>query len=184
MEEDFSREFPRLAKYEDLFKLWFELECHLRGINPVHKKLPSDPCNMACYDVAEWIMAPAFILLNSFAAVVMPGHVPVHKPGHYGVYDPHLDRTSKSNREKFIEDKILLLKRLPEFCTIAQYENSKVPAEDELTRGLRVMMHTKQIPLWLAFVAQCTSTFTISTERKLVQDSRNFTALQRKPNRP
>lgn len=109
---------------------------------------------MACYDVAEWIMAPVFTPLISFAAIVMPGSLLVYKPCYYGTYDPRSNRELKSYREKFLEDQKILLERLPEFCTIAQYRNSKVPAEDELTRGLRATMHMKEIPLWLVFAIQ------------------------------
>ncbi len=155
MEEDFNRDFPEYAKYEKLFDIWLGLQCLLRGEDPMYKERPDEPFKLACYDVAEWVMGPVYAMLKGFAAVVTSGSLPIYQLGHFGIYDPHSSHKLASDREKLLEDEIIVAERLPEYCTIAQYKNGKVPAEDELARGLRAMMQTKQILVWLVFAAQC-----------------------------
>ena len=79
---------------------------------------------------------------------------PEMKPGFYTTYNPSSNRDRKSDREKFMEDKILLLEMLPEFyfhCRITKPNPS--PVEDEFTRLLRAMFETKEVTLPLVFAA-------------------------------
>jgi hypothetical protein len=93
------------------------------------------------------------MLLDSFKNVLKPGRIPEYKLGVFGNYDPSSDRSVKTAREKFQEDKIVLLEILPEFVVLSKL-TEKAPAEDELTRGLRLMFNSHQIPLWLVFATQ------------------------------
>ncbi|RFU35703.1 hypothetical protein B7463_g727, partial [Scytalidium lignicola] len=100
--------------------------------------------------MAEWVFAPAHSLLDSFCDVLKPGMVPVMKRGHFGVYNPLVDRSKISDLDKQHEDLILLTEVLPEFCFL---QKLKVPPRivDELTKGIMKMVETKSIPIWLAF---------------------------------
>jgi hypothetical protein len=69
------------------------------------------------------------------------------KRGHFGTYNPLGDRSRMTASERDQEDAIVLLELLPEFC----YPGRQFIAVDELTRGLRLMCETKEIPMWLAF---------------------------------
>jgi hypothetical protein len=74
------------------------------------------------------------------------------KPGFFGNYDPSSDLSKKTNRARFKEDKIILMELLPEFLVLCR-QTPRTPAEDEFTRGLRIMFQTHEVPLWLAFAA-------------------------------
>lgn len=81
--------------------------------------MADDPFNLACYDIANWLFLPAYAQLDGFASLVQPDHLYVYKPGHSGTYDPCADLTAKSNREKYQEDRIILLEVLSDFCFVA-----------------------------------------------------------------
>jgi hypothetical protein len=91
------------------------------------------------------------------------------KRGIYGTYEPQTNRNSMSNREKFGEDKILLLEELEEiyfYCRTTDPRRSGPPIEDEFTRGLRSMFKTKEVTLPLAF----TTTLYLDIHHVLRQD--------------
>jgi hypothetical protein len=101
-------------------------------------------------NIVMWMFAPAHQLLDSFCDVIIPNKVPFMKRGHYGVYNPHLDRSKLSDIQRQSQDLILLVELLPEFCFMQRY-NTPQFATDELTRGLIKMVETKKIPIWLTF---------------------------------
>jgi hypothetical protein len=100
--------------------------------------------------IVIWMFAPAHQILDSFCDVLVPGQVPLMKRGHFGVYNPLLDREKLSDAQRQNQDLILLIELLPEFCFIQRY-NAPQFASDELTRGLIKMAQTKEIPIWLTF---------------------------------
>lgn len=87
----------------------------------------------------DWTCAHTASLLWSYEEVLAPGECPVMKPGHFGVYEPKRDRTKLSDAEKQNEDLIVLMELLPEFTKLSRTK-LPVPAQDELTTGLRKMM--------------------------------------------
>ena len=153
IQAEFLQDFPKQENFEDLVRLYYCIQCVTRGQDPGFREMADDPFNLACYDIADWMFLPAYAQLNSFAALVQPHHLYVYKPGHFGTYEPCSDRSVKTNREKFQEDRIVLLEVMADFCFVAQMTN-EIPAEDELTRGLRGLVEDKKIPLWLDFAAQ------------------------------
>jgi hypothetical protein len=100
--------------------------------------------------VVVWMFAPAHQLLDSFCDVIIPNQIPLMKRGHFGVYNPRLDRSKLSDAQRQKQDLILLVELLPEFCFLQRY-NAPHFAKDELTRGLIKMVETKNIPIWLTF---------------------------------
>jgi hypothetical protein len=103
--------------------------------------------NLKTFDIADVLFWPAYQLLNAFCDVLKVNLTPEMKRGILGFYHPHSDRDSKSNRDKFQEDKILLLDMLPEFfyyCRTTEPATSRPPVEDEFSRGLRPCSRRKK----------------------------------------
>lgn len=147
---------PLFAKQDGAAKMlerYYAVQCISRGGHPDHTERPGDDMNYQMYDIADHIFIPSYMFLKAFGALVGPRNIPQYKPGFYGTYDPSSDRSKMSAREKYLEDKIVLMEILPDFCVIGQVMKT-VPAEDELTRGLREMFKTHNIPVWVAFAAQ------------------------------
>ncbi|KAE8318189.1 hypothetical protein BDV41DRAFT_523652 [Aspergillus transmontanensis] len=88
-------------------------------------------------------------------------HIPQYKPDFHGQYDPTRDRTKKTAREKFAEDKTILTEHLGEFALLCM-RVPKMVAEDELTRGLRTAFRIHEIPLALILPPRSTSIFIMS----------------------
>ncbi|KAF7502110.1 hypothetical protein GJ744_007108 [Endocarpon pusillum] len=153
IQEDFTETFPQNADFERHINVLYASLCSASGYEPDFKERPDDEMNFAVYEDAESVLFPTYMLISSFNDVVVPGSLPAYKPGHYGAYSAQSDRMSKSSRDKFREDKVVLLEILPEFCVLALAPNG-APAEDEMTRGMREMVKHKKIPLWLTFAAQ------------------------------
>ena len=155
LEQDFVKEFPEAADTEFFINMIYQVKCIVQGRQPeaLSREKELAPFNMQMYDTAQWLLMPTLTILSSFAAIVDPNHIPIYKPGHYGTYDPRSNRANKSNAGKFLEDKIILLEALPDFCFLSKIRGT-FPAEDELTRGLRNMMTTGKLNLWTVFAAQ------------------------------
>jgi hypothetical protein len=100
--------------------------------------------------IVIWMFAPAHQILDNFCDVLVPNQVLLMKRGHFGVYNPRLDREKLSDAQRQNQDLILLIELLPEFSFMQIY-NAPQFASDELTRGLIKMVETKEIPIWLAF---------------------------------
>jgi hypothetical protein len=110
--------------------------------------------NLKTYKLENSIFCPALKHLDAFCRVLQIGGDPQMKRSIYGNYEPHSDHNAKSDREKFAEDKNLLLEMLEEFhlyCRTTKPPGSRPPVEEELTRGLRIMCEAKEVTLPLAF---------------------------------
>ena len=152
LQEDFEETFPNYTDFEKHINVLFLQLCLAAGTDPLSKERLDDEMNFAVYNEAEEIFFPTYMLLSSFCDVLKAVPLPIYKPGTYGIYNASSNRNSKSAREKFREDKIIMLEALPEFCLLAR--SDQVLGEDELTRGVRQMVKTKQVPMWLTFAAQ------------------------------
>jgi hypothetical protein len=154
MEEELTQDFPDAQNTEKIINLLYQLRCTMLsqppGANPQHRHLA--PFNLDMYDEAQWLFLPTLTLLSSFSNVVKHNSIPISKPGYYGKYEPLSDRTKKSNAEKFLEDKVVLIEVLADFCFLGKMTRN-IPAEDELTRGVRIMVTTGKLSLWLVFAA-------------------------------
>ncbi|KAJ8108349.1 hypothetical protein OPT61_g8231 [Boeremia exigua] len=135
-----------------MLQVYYAANCVAAGTTERRKQRPGDDMNFAMYKVADAMMLPAFMILDAFTRMHKVNPHPEMKPGFYGTYDPFSNRDSKSEREKFTEDKILLLEILPEFYFHCRATKpAPPPVEDELTRGLRTMFVTKTVDLPLVF---------------------------------
>ena len=155
LQEDFVDTFPGHTDFEKHINVLYATLCFANGQDPGFKERSDDDMNFAVYENAEATLFPAYLLLSSFTNVLEPNNLPTYKPDHWGVYDASSDRASKSSRDKYQEDKIVLLEILPDFCVFALGNASvRIPAEDEMTRGVCEMVRQKAVPIWLAFAAQ------------------------------
>lgn len=114
---------------------------------------PSDNFNYDTYDVATDTCMISFLMLASFLTVLDPDHLPLYKEGMFGVYDPSRDWNTMSNRDKFIQDKILMMEYFTELMTVVRCVPN-YPVQDEFLRGMKELDQTREIPMYLAFAAQ------------------------------
>lgn len=151
--EDFMKLYPSLSGNMVLPQMMYDTACLMRSESPAMKYHPQDPFNMAVADVAEWCLFPTVQLLEAFTRVIQPGNVPRYKKDHFGKVDTTKSRDSMSLRERYNQDRNILLGFLPDFVLLTELKIA-LPVEDEFTRGLRDMVKSKQVPVWLAFAAQ------------------------------
>lgn len=117
-----------------------------------YRQRPGDEMNYATYDKADSMLWPAHLLLDAWCSMHKVNPHPEMKRGFYGTYNSASDRSRKSSRDKFLEDKILLMENLPEFYFY--HRNTKPnppPVEDEFIRGLHIMFETKEVTLPMVF---------------------------------
>ncbi|KAI9738395.1 MAG: hypothetical protein M1834_008898 [Cirrosporium novae-zelandiae] len=151
--EECLASYPQYTEWIDLSQSLFATACYLRGEDPSYRERADDIYNIAAADVAEWSYVPMYQFLEALCRVLEPGCIPLYKPGHFGRYDPLQDRSKMSPAKKLEEDKIILLEIFPEFAILEQFDMN-MPSQDEFTRGMRRMVKTREIPLWLAFATQ------------------------------
>ncbi|XMA12733.1 hypothetical protein WAI453_005524 [Rhynchosporium graminicola] len=89
-------------------------------------------------------------MLRKFCKVLVPESVPMMKRGHLGDYHGENVRTKLGKSQRSLEDLVVLMEILPEFCFISKRKIDMF-ARDELTRGLGQFAITKEIPVWLVF---------------------------------
>jgi hypothetical protein len=152
LEADWRKSLPSDRK-DNIQNLVFNLAVMNRGGSAAPSTEIGLPYNKNMADVAEWCYVPTRVLLESFAAVLQAGHLPVFKKGHFGTYNPRADRERMPLGERFNEDKIVLLSILPEFCMLDTFK-IQMPTEDVLTRGLADFAKNKRVTLWLCFASQ------------------------------
>jgi hypothetical protein len=154
-EEELISTLPKLKSYTEISGVFYFLMCHLRGQDPEYRQEHDDVVNPAMLDVAEWLYMPVASAIGSFCNVIQNNHVPVLKPGHFGIYDPTTDRTKLSPRQRIREDRIVLLESFPEFFVAGKLRShQKLPVPDELTNGLVSTFSTKEAPLWVIYACQ------------------------------
>ncbi|KAH7396178.1 hypothetical protein BKA66DRAFT_409453 [Pyrenochaeta sp. MPI-SDFR-AT-0127] len=135
--------------------LYFIYHCHCldHDTRPEHKDRPGDDFNFLMYDVADAIFIIPHCFVKKFLEVQQPGTMTEFRRGVFPEYEPTSDRSTKSGRDKFYEDIIIVLKILPEFVALTtEFEPS--PAEDEMTRCVRDMLETRKVTLTMAFATQ------------------------------
>jgi hypothetical protein len=152
-EKEFFAMYPILGGHQ-LAEVLYDMICEMRGQDPGAREEEEDLINYKMLDVAEWLYMPPYSLLLAFCEdVIHDGHTPVIKPGYFGVYDPNADRSKLTDRQRMLEDKIILLESLPEFFVFAQV-NDNLVVPDELTLGLHSVFAQKTVPLWVCYSAQ------------------------------
>jgi hypothetical protein len=124
--------------YEEVAGRFYAVQCRLQGVAPSERASAKDLINFEAADIANFVMFPVYILLASFKNVLTDNHIPVSKPGFFSSYDPNSDRSKKSVREHFEEDKIILVEIMSGVCWLTAI-TPDIPAKDNFTRTARVM---------------------------------------------
>ncbi|KAF2993588.1 hypothetical protein E8E13_000745 [Curvularia kusanoi] len=154
MIEDSKSAFAKHGGAIRMLQVYYAAQCLEQGSSEAQKQRPTDDMNFAMFSLADAVFWPAFLLLDGFASMHKINPHPEMKPGFYGTYNPSSDRARKSSREKFLEDKILLLEVLTEFYFYCHMTKaSPPPVEDEFICLLRNMFETKEVTLPLVFAA-------------------------------
>lgn len=84
---------------------------HLKGEDEDFKEQPGDDLNFRMYDDTDDLFYTTWQLLAAFLNVI--------EPGYYWTYRPESNRSTKSPREQFQEDKQILTKIFTEFAISA-----------------------------------------------------------------
>ncbi|KAI9715458.1 MAG: hypothetical protein M1812_005934 [Candelaria pacifica] len=155
LQEDFTKAFPDHTDFGKQMSILYVQLCIANNQDPESKEQPDDEINFAIYDDAESMFLITYGHLSSYIGIIGENNLPIYRPGTYGVYDAASDRTSKSSRDRFREDMILLLEILPDFCYFSIVSSTvKGPVTDEIACAVQEMITRNEVPIWLAFAAQ------------------------------
>ncbi|KAJ0167056.1 hypothetical protein CTA2_4618 [Colletotrichum tanaceti] len=137
-----------------LNKFWL-MSCLQKGyaVEQVYTADSKDNFNYDLYDIADQCYMVAFRLVDGFAAVLDPRQLPLVKEGIFGEYHPDSDRASKTGREKFREDKILLMEFFTELVTVIR-SVPNYPVQDEFLREMKRFDKAPVVSFPLVFAAQ------------------------------
>ena len=152
LQAEFEADMESPFDFKEMSELFFFAHCLDKGINP-KRTGPNEPFNLDAYDAANQIMLLTYSLLLSFMDVLRNGNAPSMKPGFFGTYDPTSDWSKKSGREKFNEDKLLLMEALPDCCWLGRHKPA-IMAEDDMVSMARGMLESRTVELWGVFSAQ------------------------------
>ena len=155
MEQDLLHRFPDKSDYESIMRVFYSVQSLLRGHDPNNRQRSGDLLNFEVYDLAEAVMFPTYLVLQSLKKIIKPKQAPLYKPGYFGVRNTGVDWDTKNAREKFNDDRLVLMEAFPDLMLISMVTSKSTLAEDELIRGIRQMTPENPIPLWLVFAAQC-----------------------------
>lgn len=117
---------------------------------------PESPADDLTDDFTGWAGMNIFTLLMEIHEDLVKKPSRTIKPGYLGRYDAAQDRKKMCKHEQDMEDEIVVLELLPEFLKLSK-ARVPIPAQDELTAGLRKMMDAGKIdalPLYVVFASQ------------------------------
>ncbi|ORZ34818.1 hypothetical protein BCR44DRAFT_1461660 [Catenaria anguillulae PL171] len=143
---------PRLDDYLKVTNVLYLHACLMRGLPPSPLD-PADIVNPGMWDVAEFLMLPVHSLLDSLGKVLQPGQLPAYRKGHLGTYDPLVDRSSLSMRDRMQEDRLILMELMPEFVLFERIDNAP-PVCDTLSEEFNKFARTKAETPIMVFATQ------------------------------
>ncbi|KAK9322283.1 hypothetical protein V1517DRAFT_140982 [Lipomyces orientalis] len=112
-----------------------------------------DNFNYDLYKIADDVYLVSYRMLLSFLDVLDPRELPLIKEGMFGRYDPDSDPATKTGRQKYQEDRILLMEFFSELMTVIRCVPG-YPVEDEFLRGMKELDKTRTVSFSLVFAAQ------------------------------
>lgn len=142
------------AAYSQLSTYWPIAENMLQVLAANHGD-PSSPEifeNPELQNLVQYVYMPAYTMLYRFQQNSQNRRFPMWRD----VYNHEFTGTSRSSlssTERFLEDQATLLQTLPEICLLGGKKHP-FPAEDELTRGIRMVIRGGNIDFWLVFACQ------------------------------
>ena len=153
-EKDLFNSFPVFKSYKDVWSIFYIFMCYQRGIDIGHLQQNFELVPRSMRDVADLVYMNIYRMLAGFCDVLQPRHAPIYRPGHYGIYDPNIDRDKLNDYERFREDKIIIFESMTEFFILSKSGEHRLLVLDEVTEGFLDMFRTKKISLWVTFAAQ------------------------------
>ncbi|KAF7555341.1 hypothetical protein G7Z17_g2208 [Cylindrodendrum hubeiense] len=154
MEEEMA---PLLKKYDGVSVMlpqFFTAACNSLGLDPSQKERVTDDMNFACYDMGVTFMCNVASLLTAIRAAVP------HNPqamssynGKFGWYDAKIAHQENTNNcQLWAQEKAALLEVVSDITLL--FELKGIPVHDEFARGIKTMLETQELPVWLCFAAQ------------------------------
>ncbi|KAG5973861.1 hypothetical protein E4U55_000232 [Claviceps digitariae] len=142
----------------NMLQKFYAIHCLMKGwslddLQTSRRDCWNDDFNYKTYDVAEGTYFAAYRTLKSFVDVLQPNQLPLYKEGMFGYFDPRSDRSRKTGRQKFEDDRALLMPFFTELVTVL-FGFDDWLAKDEFICGMEEMRKTKQVPFYAVFAAQ------------------------------
>jgi hypothetical protein len=119
-ERDLLEQFPMLKSYQDVWLAFYLAMCFQRGVDPIHLQDKPELAPPEMRDIDDLLYANTYRMLSGFFNVIKPGRAPIYRPGHYGIYNPKVDRAQLNDYERFREDKIILVESMTEFFVLTK----------------------------------------------------------------
>lgn len=138
-----------------MLERFYAFQCMLKGwdFGDILVADSKDNFNYKTYDIANGTYLMAYRLLEGFAKVLQPGTLPLYKEGIFGHYDPASNRSRKTGKEKYEDDRALLMPFFTELFTVIR-RVKQWPVKDEFLRGMEELDRTKEIPFYAVFATQ------------------------------
>ncbi|EFR00963.1 hypothetical protein MGYG_03965 [Nannizzia gypsea CBS 118893] len=153
LEKDAAPLFDKFGGSAMVMEVVFEAQCKGMGEDKYFRERPDDDLNFRVWEAATQIYFPTYMFLQGFVLMVSNHNMPIIKPGYYGIYDPSSDRTKKTSREKFKEDKIILSEQFTEFALLCICAPDLLAA-DEFILSCKEAFKTHTVTLFLSFATQ------------------------------
>ncbi|EPE09289.1 hypothetical protein F503_07065 [Ophiostoma piceae UAMH 11346] len=154
MEEEVTPLLRKNGGIQRFVHAYFMSMCAQMGLDYYKRERRNDSMNVAAYGPADHCFFIAHQCLDGYRRAHAPNSFQAYN-GIFGYFDSRKDHSRLSNRDKYQQDQAGLLELLGEVSVMALA--MKLPCEDELTAGVRLMVKgatQNETPLWVTFAAQ------------------------------
>ncbi|TVY38400.1 hypothetical protein LOCC1_G008766 [Lachnellula occidentalis] len=142
--------YPELCDTQDIITaLKSYTPCDETGDETTWASSPRDGVNLE-----DWAFGAEYDILGSFCHSEAPNEIPP-KRGYDGLHIPFPDGSTMSHEDQRLQNMNLLHDILPEFGLFGFISKVHLYAQDELTRGICLMIHNGFIPIWLPMATKC-----------------------------
>ncbi|TVY88754.1 hypothetical protein LAWI1_G008143 [Lachnellula willkommii] len=105
-------------------------------------------------NLEDWAFGAEYDILSSFCHVSTPDEIS-RKRGYDFLPFLIIDRSKLSHEDQQLQDLSLLHNLLPEFGILGSLKDKMLYTQDELTRGMCLMIAKGSIPIWLPMATRC-----------------------------
>ncbi|KAI3557930.1 hypothetical protein CABS03_00006 [Colletotrichum abscissum] len=149
MEQEIATSMEKLGGAMETIQMFYEAACAAQGQDPLDKQW-GDDLNFNCYQDASDLYFTTLSLLHAFSSSESSSNIPNYN-GKFGWYNDKKRGTTA--RERWAEDKAALLEVFADQTMLFQLFRGS-PVQDEFTKGLKYVMDTGKLEVWLCFSAQ------------------------------
>lgn len=148
---------------KDWAVFYYEMAASSQGID-ISQLTPGSLMNLDSFPMFDESMTLSFVLLGAWINRARASSEVVTYNGQCGWYDPAIDYDAAPPDVKWQQDKAAFLEVAPQFDLMGRFNTtppdalpeglySGMPVEDELLRGLRLLLTNKDkaLPFWLGF---------------------------------